>query len=61
MQAQSPADWAGRDLADMLGITSRNMLTQLGQWTRTGFLTRTGKGRYALPQPPPQATAPASP
>jgi transposase IS4-like protein/DDE family transposase len=59
MASQPGHDWAGRDLADMLGITSRNMLTQLGQWTRTGFLTRTGKGRYALPQPP--ATAPASP
>jgi hypothetical protein len=44
-------DWAGHDLADMLGIKPRNMLTQLAEWTRWGFLIKTGKGRYALSEP----------
>jgi hypothetical protein len=33
---------------------SRNLLTQLAEWTRFGFLTRTGPGTYTL-------TAPATP
>jgi transposase IS4-like protein/DDE family transposase len=41
--------WRGRELADKLGIKPRNMLTQLAEWTRLGFLTRTGAGSYALP------------
>ena len=46
----------------MLGIKPRNMLTQLGEWTRWGFLVKTGKGRYALPEPASApVTAPASP
>ena len=61
MAGQPGRDWAGRDLADMLGIKPRNMLTQLGEWTRWGFLIKTGKGRYALPEPSAQVTAPASP
>ena len=44
-------DWHGSDLAKRLGIKTRNLLTQLGEWTRLGFLTRTGQGTYALPDP----------
>jgi hypothetical protein len=51
MAGRPGCDWAGRDLADMLGIKPRNMLTQLGEWTRWGFLVKTGKGRYSLPEP----------
>jgi hypothetical protein len=61
MASQPGRDWAGRDLAAMLGIKPRNMLTQLAEWTRWGFLTKTGQGRYALPEPSGQVTAPASP
>lgn len=62
MAGQPGRDWAGHDLADMLGIKPRNMLTQLGEWTRWGFLVKTGKGRYALPEPvSAPVTAPASP
>jgi hypothetical protein len=28
-----------------------NLLTQLAEWTRLGFLSKTGRGRYALPGP----------
>ena len=51
MAGQPGRDWAGRDLADLLGIKPRNMLTQLAEWTRLGFLAKTGPGRYALPAP----------
>ena len=51
MASQPGRDWAGRDLADLLGIKPRNMLTQLAEWTRLGFLAKTGPGRYALPEP----------
>jgi len=62
MASQPGRDWAGHDLADMLGIKPRNMLTQLGEWTRLGFLAKTGKGRYTLPEPVSRpVTAPASP
>ena len=62
MASQPGRDWAGRDLAAMLGIKPRNMLTQLAEWTRLGFLAKTGQGRYALPEPIPRpATASASP
>jgi hypothetical protein len=27
------------------------MLTQLAEWARLGFLSKTGRGRYALPGP----------
>ena len=62
MAGQPGRGWDGRDLAGMLGIKPRNMFTQLGQWVCFGFLIKTGKGRYALPeQLSEQATAPASP
>jgi Insertion element 4 transposase N-terminal/Transposase DDE domain len=61
MASQPGRDWAGRDLADTLGIKPRNMLTQLGEWTRLGFIAKTGRGRYALHKPSRQITAPASP
>jgi hypothetical protein len=49
-------DWSGRELAGRLGVPPRNMLTQLAEWTRLGFLAKTGPGRYALP-----AVGPAGP
>ena len=61
MTSQPGRDWAGRDLAALLGIAPRNMLTQLAEWTRLGFLAKTGPGRYALPGPPPAPAAPADP
>ena len=61
MTSQPGRDWAGRDLAALLGIKPRNMLTQLAEWTRLGFLAKAGPGRYALPGPPGQATASAAP
>jgi hypothetical protein len=61
MASQPGSDWAGRDLAAMPGIKPRNMLTQLAEWTRLGFLAKTGQGRYALPEPSGPVTAPASP
>ena len=62
MAGQPGRDWAGHDLAAMLGIKPRNMLTQLAEWTRLGFLAKTGQGRYALPEPASApVTAPASP
>ncbi len=61
MAGQPGHDWAGRDLAVMLGIKPRNMLTQLAEWTRLGFLAKTGQGRYALPEPSGPVTASASP
>src|SRR5215468_292092 len=51
MASQPGRDWAGRDLAALLGIKPRNMLTQLAEWTRLGFLAKTAPGRYALPAP----------
>jgi hypothetical protein len=61
MASQPGRDWAGSDLAAMLAIKPRNMLTQLAEWTRYGFLTKTGKGRYALPGTSGLVTASASP
>jgi Transposase DDE domain/Insertion element 4 transposase N-terminal len=52
MSSQPRRDWAGRELASLLNIHPRNMLTQLAEWTRLGFLVKTGKGRYTLPEPP---------
>ena len=60
MASQAWRDWAGRDLAAQLGIKPRNMLTQLAEWTRLGFLAKTGPGQYALPGPPPASAAPAA-
>ena len=34
-----------------LGLKPPNLLTQLAEWTRLGFLSKTGRGRYALPRP----------
>jgi hypothetical protein len=51
MASQPGQDWPGRELASRLGIKPRNMLTQLAEWTRLGFLSKTGPGRYALPAP----------
>ena len=51
MASQPGQDWSGQELADRLGIQPRNMLTQLAEWTRLGFLSKTGRGRYALPGP----------
>ena len=59
MAGQPGRDWAGRDLAALLGIKPRNMLTQLAEWTRLGFLAKTGQDRYALPRPSGPATASA--
>jgi len=39
--------WSGAELAQTLQIPARNLLTQLAEWTRLGFLTRTGAGTYA--------------
>jgi Insertion element 4 transposase N-terminal/Transposase DDE domain len=44
--------WTGRELAEQLQVKPRNLLTQLGEWTRYGFLTRTGTGTYSLDTPP---------
>jgi hypothetical protein len=52
MTSEPRRDWAGRELADLLHVHPRNMLTQLAEWTRLGFLIKTGTGRYALPEPP---------
>lgn len=41
----------GWELAKQLQVKPRNMLTQLAEWTRLGFITRTGA--YALPNPTP--------
>ncbi|MGH3120906.1 MAG: IS4 family transposase [Streptosporangiaceae bacterium] len=60
MASQPGRDWAGRDLAALLGIKPRNMLTQLAEWTRLGFLAKTGPGRYAIPAPA-STTADAGP
>jgi Insertion element 4 transposase N-terminal/Transposase DDE domain len=52
MGADPQRAWSGRELAEQLGVKPRNMLTQLAEWTRHGFLTRTGAGSYALPDTP---------
>jgi hypothetical protein len=49
--SQPGQDWPGSELASRLGVKSRNLLTQLAEWTRLGFLSKTGRGRYALPGP----------
>ncbi len=48
MASQPGRDWAGHDLAELLGVKPRNMLTQLAEWARWGFFAKTGPGRYAL-------------
>ena len=53
IKSQSTAAvWSGKELAEQLQVKPRNLLTQLGEWTRLGFLTRTGNGTYALNTPP---------
>ena len=42
MAGEPGRDWPGRELADRLGVRPRNILTQLAEWTRLGFLTKTG-------------------
>ena len=42
---------SGGELATRLGVKPPNLLTQLAEWTRLGFLSKTGRGRYALPGP----------
>lgn len=44
--------WTGADLAEKLQITPHNLLTQLAEWTRLGFLVRTGAGTYSIDTPP---------
>lgn len=51
LEADPDRSWSGAELADKLGIPRRNMLTQLAEWTRLGFMHRSGAGRYALPGP----------
>jgi DNA-binding IclR family transcriptional regulator len=51
MTANPPPGWTGRELAERLQVPPRNMLTQLAEWTRLGFLTRTGAGIYTLATP----------
>jgi hypothetical protein len=49
MAGEPGRDWSGRQLASRLDIRPQVMLTQLAEWTRLGFLAKTGPGRYALP------------
>ena len=51
MASQPGQDWPGSELASRLSLKPRNLLTQLAEWTRLGFLSKTGRGRYALPGP----------
>ena len=51
MASQPAQDWSGGELASRLGVKPPNLLTQLAEWTRLGFLSKTGRGRYALPGP----------
>lgn len=48
MKSQPPRPWGGHELAAHLQVNPRVMLTQLAEWTRLGFLTRTGPGEYTL-------------
>ena len=52
MRSDPDRGWTGRELAEQLQVKPRNMLTQLAEWTRLGFLTRTGAGTYTLDTPP---------
>jgi hypothetical protein len=52
MNADPGRGWTGRELAQHLQVPPRNMLTQLAEWTRLGFLARTGAGIYTLAAPP---------
>jgi hypothetical protein len=48
MNADPERGLTGRELAEQLQVPPRNMLTQLAEWTRLGFLARTGAGMYKL-------------
>jgi len=50
--SQPRRDWHGFELANKLQIKQHNLLTQLAEWTRLGFIHRTGAGTYALSDPP---------
>ena len=52
MGGEPARGWTGRELAQRLKIPPRNMLTQLAEWTRLGFLVRTGSGIYTPATPP---------
>jgi hypothetical protein len=52
LQADPDRGWSATELADKIGgIPLRSMRTQLAEWTRLGFLHRTGPGLYTLPGP----------
>jgi hypothetical protein len=59
MTSQPPRDWSGAELAQLLGVKPRNMLTQLGEWTKLGFLARSGRGTYTLSTPSAASSATA--
>jgi Insertion element 4 transposase N-terminal/Transposase DDE domain len=44
--------WTSRDLATALGLSHHDLRYQLSKWTRSGYLTRTSRATYTLPQPP---------
>lgn len=49
-------DWSGKALAQELQAKPHNLLTQLAEWTRLGFIRRTGAGTYALHDADPAKT-----
>jgi Insertion element 4 transposase N-terminal/Transposase DDE domain len=61
MNTDPGRDWSGSELAGHLHVKPRNLLTQLAEWTRWGFLTRTGLGTYALSTPPPGTSLTSAP
>ncbi|MBV9162399.1 MAG: hypothetical protein JO281_12785 [Pseudonocardiales bacterium] len=50
MNSDPSRAWSGRELTESLQVNLHNMLTQLSEWTRLGFLTRSGT--YTLATPP---------
>lgn len=55
MRSAPEHSWTAREIAPALGITNINAFaSQLNFWTRTGRITRTRRGAYALPTRPPQ-------
>jgi hypothetical protein len=53
--------WTGQELATRLQVKPRNLLTQLAEWTRLGFLARTGPGTYTPATPTGSSTTPPTP
>ncbi len=53
MSADPGRGWTGKELAQQLQVPPRNILTQLAEWTRLGFLARTGAGIYTIAAGPP--------